>query len=67
MSNFIAKKETIELAIHAASTRLMKVKVKDESPSYQTVISPDFRSLDILHRVLKSGKPDQETIQKYRK
>ena len=70
MNKFIAKKETIEIAMYAALTRVMKVKVKTEeyeTPKFFMQVSPDFGVLTILKRVLETGEPDYETIKKYRK
>ena len=67
MSGFIARKETIKAAICAASTRVMYVKFGKRAglPRRQLKVSPDYDVLTILQRVLKTGKPDYETIKKY--
>ena len=57
MSILIAKKETTKLAIEACKNRLNIKKQPD----------PDIRSINILNKVLYTGKADIDTINLYRK
>ena len=56
MDTFVAKRSTVLKSIEACKAR----RINDRS-------SIDFRSLNILDRVLATGEPDHETLLKHAK